>query len=474
MNRTLDIATATGVTVACVGCGVVAPPDDAFPARCHMATPGDEIDHVMTRRIDHSRATLAADDDPNPFVRYRQMFRAWHVARAAGWSDERYVGLVHRLDRAVAAVDGHGFRITPFQRADALSAVLGSSPDDGVWVKDETGGVAGSHKARHLMGIMLELLVGETLDPSLEGRPLAIASCGNAALAAAVIAHAAGRRLDVFVPTDADPAILARLEHLHARIELVRRPARRHGDPTVRRLLAAVDDGAIPFSCQGPLNGLAIEGGETLAFEMAEAIARERMTLDRVIIQVGGGALASACAQGLAEARALGVLTSVPHIDTVQTTGGWPLLRAYDRLSADLDGHLAAPGTRVDVTRSRVRAALDRAAHHRSAYMWPWESEPRSAAHGILDDETYDWLAVVEAMLATGGRALVVEESELLAANELAIRTTGTTADVTGTAGLAGLLHLRRLGAIRSDERVAVLFTGARHDRPPGKPDPGP
>ena len=27
--------------------------------------------------------------------------------------------------------------------------------------------------------------------------------------------------------------------------------------------------GAIPFTCQGNLNGLAIEGGETLGFELA-------------------------------------------------------------------------------------------------------------------------------------------------------------------------------------------------------------
>ena len=41
--------------------------------------------------------------------------------------------------------------------------------------------------------------------------PLAIASCGNAALAAAVVARAADRRLRVFIPPDADPAVVARL-----------------------------------------------------------------------------------------------------------------------------------------------------------------------------------------------------------------------------------------------------------------------
>jgi threonine synthase len=92
--------------------------------------------------------------------------------------------------------------------------------------------------------------------------------------------------------------------------------------------------------------------------------------------------------------------------------------------------------------------------------MWPWEDEPRSIAHGILDDETYDWLAVVEGMLATGGRPYVVSEDLLARANALARETTGIDVDPTGSAGLAGLLALREAGEIGDDERVAVLFTG--------------
>jgi threonine synthase len=92
--------------------------------------------------------------------------------------------------------------------------------------------------------------------------------------------------------------------------------------------------------------------------------------------------------------------------------------------------------------------------------MWPWEHEPHSVAHGILDDETYDWLAVVEGMLDTGGQALVVDERTLLRANELGRETAGVDVDPTGSAGLAGLLALCEAGEVGDDERVAVLFTG--------------
>jgi threonine synthase len=94
--------------------------------------------------------------------------------------------------------------------------------------------------------------------------------------------------------------------------------------------------------------------------------------------------------------------------------------------------------------------------------MWPWETVPHSLAHGILDDETYDWVAVVEAMLATGGKALVVDEGEIVQANGTAVEATGIEVDATGSAGLAGLAQLCRRGLVGQGERAAVLFTGLR------------
>lgn len=94
--------------------------------------------------------------------------------------------------------------------------------------------------------------------------------------------------------------------------------------------------------------------------------------------------------------------------------------------------------------------------------MWPWEAEPKSVATGILDDETYDWRAVVEGMLLTGGRPLVVSEDLLMEANSLAVAATGIAVDPTGSSGLAGLLDLRRSGGAGPGDRSVVLFTGVR------------
>ncbi len=446
----------------CAGCGAEPDAEDPYPFRCPNAAGGGDVDHVLRRRLDLSTVRFPLDDhDPHPFVRYRTLLHAYHVAIGGGLSDVEFCSLVRHLDRAVAVIDGHGFAITPFARNNELSERLGFSAAGGVWVKDETHNVSGSHKARHLFGVLLQLEVAERI--GLTGpahRPdLAIASCGNAALGAAVLAAAAGRVLRVFVPDGADPAVMARLEELGARITVCRRAAGGAGDPSYKALLEAVAAGALPFTCQGNLNGLAVEGGETLGYEIASQLVASATTLDRIVVQVGGGALASACFESLHEAAELGVLEGCPRFDTVQTAGAWPLRRAFALLHPRVDGF---PGE-----------ALAYAAQHRSKFMWPWEDEPRSIAGGILDDETYDWLAVVEGMLTTGGRPLVAQEETLAQAHALARESTGIDVDPTGAAGLAGLLVLLTDGDVRDYERVALIFTGiTRNAHTHGKESP--
>jgi threonine synthase len=319
-------------------------------------------------------------------------------------------------------------------------------------VKDETGNVAGSHKARHLMGLMVHLLVAEQAGVAPEGRELAIASCGNAALAAAVIARAADRPIRVFVPMWADETLVRRLRELGATVEVRAREDGVPGDPTYHALQRAVAEGAVPFTCQGPDNGLTIEGGETLGFELVAQLAHEGSSLDRLVVQVGGGALASACVRAFEDAALLEAPERLPKIHAVQPTNAHPLERAFMRVRQRA-GHEVTPESAVD--------AMAWARTHRSEVMWPWEEEPRSVADGILDDETYDWAAVVAGMLATDGTPVLVSEESLREANDLARDATGIAVDHTGSAGLAGLLELSRRRELQADERVAVLFTGA-------------
>jgi threonine synthase len=360
----------------------------------------------------------------NPFLRYRALLSPYRLARQAGLSDAAWIDLVEGLDAALARVDGRGFRITPLGEQRQLAAAL--RLDAPLWVKDETGNVSGSHKARHLMGVMLYMRVLELAKlPAGDGlrtRRLAIASCGNAALAAAVIARAADWPLDVFIPPDADRAVKERLQSLGARIAICARRPGETGDPCVLRCREAVARGAIPFGVQGPDNGLAIEGGRTLALEMAEAFRAAEVVPDVLFVQVGGGALASALAQGLALASSMGVLPRAPRLMAVQAANCAPLARAWGKL----DG-----------------TDLAEAARRRSRFMWPWEETPASLASGIIDDETYDWWAVAGGMRESGGRPVVVTEHAIARAWKAARDTTDIPVSATGAAGLAGAISCR-------------------------------
>jgi threonine synthase len=507
--------------LVCAGCGWQAPDERPFAFRCERAgrDPGDDVDHVMAVALDgalgpglgpednRGRTAFPHEGDPHPFVRFRALHHAWRMARRHGLADDAYVDLVRELDERVARVWGHGFGVTPYGRCDALARELGLPLDGaalaepgrgGLWLKDETGNVAGSHKSRHLMGLAVYIEAAMRVGlapPAVPGTAprLAIASCGNAALAAAVIAAAARWPLDVFVPTWADAAIVERLRSLGAQvIACPRNAADPPGDPAYHRFVAAVAQGALPFACQGNQNGLTIQGGQTLGWEIvaqhAHAGARP---LDRVVVQVGGGALASSVAQAFLVASALGALPRLPALHAVQSAGGHPLHRAWRRaaeavyarlhgagaglddaaLAAAIAGRSSgASGATADAAAAAIAAEMATARAHRSRYMWPWETEPRSVATGILDDETYDWAAIVEAMLITGGWPLVAGDADFVAARDAIGRAAGIETDATGAAGVAGLMVLGRAGSLRAGEHVAALVTGAARKVPRGGP----
>ena len=370
----------------------------------------------------------------SPFLVYRQRLAVDAFAATRGMTATARQAVIVETDGLIAAVTGTGFRITPLERNAGLSDALGFSNRGGVWVKDETRQVAGSHKARHLMTILLHLRVAETLGVSKDRTsPLAISSCGNAAIAAATLASAVSWPIQVFVPPSASAAVLGRLEALGAAVVACpRRADDPPGDPCVHRFREAVEAGAIPFGVQGPENAWCLDGGRTIGWEIADQIAACDIAPSRLYVQVGGGALATCVAAGLREAG------TAPRFHAVQTAGCAPLARAWDRL----DGHRGE--------------APDRWAQA----MWPWEAEPHSLADGILDDETYDWLGIVEEMTRTGGSPVVASEAEVIEAASLVTRVSGIDASPTGASGLAGVIAQR--AQIGDDEQLVVILSGIR------------
>jgi hypothetical protein len=441
--------------------------------------------HVITAQL-WQRSKL--EDSKNPFVKYRHRLLGYHRALNARHTDIDYLERMAQLDGKLTAIDGTSFTETPLTIETELADALNMDPMQKLFVKDETHNVAGSHKARHLFGVLLNLS-NECL-----AKPFAIASCGNAALAAAVVSKAAGAKLEVYIPTDAEESVVERLKALGATLHICERREGELGDPCYLRSLDAVKNGAIPFTCQGPDNGLTIEGGSTLAYEIFDKWHENNQSCHHMFVQVGGGALASSSAQALADTMRYEPLPVLPRFHTVQTRGAFPLARAYDRIVKLIDARLrdepfpefkpftddmsveeraaahdAAAITQRLVMADCIRSAWDStavqsviryAAANKHSFMWPWESAPHSVAHGILDDETYDWYAIICTMLRTGGIPLVAGEEHLKAAHAMAHAHTAIRPSATGSAGLAGLMLMNEAHAIAEYENVSLYFTG--------------
>ena len=417
----------------CATCAETVSVDTFAPWRC----PNEQGDRHHVLLINENDQHVV-ENHHNPFIAFRRNMMWWQFAQARGMSDERAIALVQSVDDEIAKIGGVGFATTPMLFQSALSNHLSFESPGGVWVKDETHNVGGSQKARHLMSILLHLLVAEELgiapwSNSVSRPTLAISSCGNAAIAASTLAAAAKWPIDVFIPEWAGGVVVETLTALGARINRCARQSQDPpGDPTVLRFREAVNNGSIPFSVQGPENALCLDGGRTIGWEMAQQFAQENIAaLDAVFVQVGGGAFAASVSRGLSEAGINAPLVAV------QTEGCAPLSRAWNTAQSD-----ANP------------------AQHWTKHMWAWENEPVSLADGILDDETYDWVADVAQIQRTGGKVVVASESQVVEASGVAPQTTSIDASPTGTAGVAGLLSIR--AELSNTARVAVVLSGVR------------
>lgn len=422
--------TVTGLT--CSVCGSHLDIDAPLSWKCPNATDADRH-HVLdfVSEIDVFRPT----DDENPFLAYREYLAVDAYGAALGLETAARISIIQELDDAVRAVDGTGFIRTPMKRADALSDELGFTPDGGIWIKDETHNVAGSHKARHLFTELVYLVMTERAGVAPWKTPserpmLAIASCGNAAIAASTLAAAVQWPIAVHVPVASASSVISKLESLRADIRVCPRletdPA---GDPCVLRFREEVAAGAIPFGVQGTENAWCLDGGRTIGWEMLKEIGHR---VDRIFVQVGGGAFASSIASSM---RNVG---THPKLHAVQTEGCAPLSRAWEHA-------IETGGTRDAGSRW-------------SECMWAWEEEPQSLADGILDDETYDWIGILNGMSDTGGSPVVAAEEAVIRAHEMASRFTDISVSPTGSAGLAGVLQMR--DSIADDERIVVVFSG--------------
>jgi threonine synthase len=311
-----------------------------------------------------------------------------------------------------------GEGMTPLLAVPRLGVELGI---ERLLVKDDGLLPTGSFKARGAA-------VGVARARELGATALAMPTNGNAGAAWASYAARAGLQMAVVMPVDAPTITRAEVVATGGELALVDGLISDAG----RLVGAAVRDA--PSNAAG--NGwfdvgtlkepYRIEGKKTMGFEIAEQLGW-RMP-DVIIYPTGGGVGLIGIHKALTELVELGWLSGrLPRLVAVQSTGCAPIVRAFE------DGA-------------------------RESQIW---ENARTVAFGITVPKALGDFLVLDALYATGGTAVAVDDADLLADVLLVGRLEGMFLCPEGAATVTAARVLRAAGWIASDDEVVLLNTGA-------------
>ncbi|MFP3939175.1 MAG: threonine synthase [Thermoanaerobaculia bacterium] len=328
--------------------------------------------------------------------------------RSRPWTLWRYRELLPVADPAGAADLGEGGTpLVPLRRSGPAGAR--------VWIKDESGNPTGSFKARGLA--MAVTRARELGAPGVE-----LPSAGNAALALAAYAAAAGLPARLALPEDT-PEEIARRCRLHGAEVLT-------GGSTLveagELLAEAGAEGAEPcWNLSTLKEPYRAEGKKTMGLELAEQMGWDLP--EWILYPTGGGTGIVGMWKAFAELERLGLVGSRrPRFVAVQMAGCAPIVRAFEA------GAEAAE---------------------------PWKA-PETRAYGLRVPKAIGDFLILRALRESGGRAVAVTEERLAPAARRAAREEGLLVGPEGAACLAALDDLAAEGAFREGDRVVVFQTG--------------
>ena len=496
------------ITLKCRSCGSKYVTSNELPIYgCKNRYTDKDISHILEKYISPMAIPFIKENigeiiklnkgSQNPFIAYKNIFFSYYLSK---YLKVDFNNVIDEINNNLKSINGFGFSETPLLQPYKLQdfCKLVTDDDIDIHIKNETGNVSGSHKSRHLMGniIYFDVLYRGKI---FKDKPkLAIYSCGNAAMAAAIVAKAANYELNTYIPPNVNKNVFDYLNSFDANVITCPRQPNQDGDPCYIKFQEAITNNtAIPFSCSGIDNWSNIEGGQTLCLEYISQLLKRNITLDGIVIQIGGGALASSAIKTLNDLFELKIINKIPKIYAVQTRGGFPLIRAYYliikkisnlynlkcSLTYDKKANYREQNKNIlDYMTTYVEEIKNIAnfckEHYNSHviknilneilqddkvnnYMWSWEDEPKSIAHGILDDITYDWIAIIHGMLKTGGLPIIIDEDDIINTNIKAKKVTNIKVDYTGSSGLSGLIKLYQLGFFTKElKNIATIFTG--------------
>jgi threonine synthase len=306
-----------------------------------------------------------------------------------------------------------GEGMTPLLPAPRLGAELGIGR---LLVKDDGLLPTGSFKARGAA-------VGVARARELGATALAMPTNGNAGAAWATYAARAGLRMSVVMPVSAPTISRAEVVAAGGELILVDGLISDAG----RLVGAAIAEAGDGWFDAGTLKEpYRIEGKKTMGFEIAEQLGW-RMP-DVIIYPTGGGVGLIGIHKALTELVELGWLTGqLPRLVSVQSSGCAPIVRAFE-------------------------------AGARESQFW---EDAHTVAFGITVPKALGDFLVLDALYATDGTAVAVDDDDLLADLGLVARLEGMFLCPEGAATVTAARVLRDRGWIESDDEVVLLNTGA-------------
>ena len=320
----------------------------------------------------------------------------------------RYGPLLPVRDPANRVSLGEGW--TPLLPTPRLGDRIGAQR---LLIKDESANPTGTFKAR---GMALAVSMAKELGVER----LAAPSAGNAAGALAAYAARAGLEAHLFMPRDVPRANAVECESMGARVTLVDGLISDCGRIVAERRAA---EGWFEVSTlKEPYR---IEGKKTMGLELAEQLGWRLP--DAVFYPTGGGVGLIGMWKAFAELEALGWIGSErPKMIAVQAAGCAPIARAWDTGAAESD-------------------------------FW---QDAATVASGLRVPKALGDFLVLDAVRASGGAAVAVEDGDMLAAGRLLAESEGLFVAPEGAACVAAARRLLQDGFLQPGDELVIYNTG--------------
>jgi threonine synthase len=300
---------------------------------------------------------------------------------------------------------------TPLTPSRAIGPGLGYHH---LFFKDESLNPTGSFKARGLclaVSRARELGIGKVIIPT----------AGNAGSALAAYAARAGLQCLVVMPKDVPAPFLIDCVYHGAEVELVEGTIKDCGRRAAER---TASEGW--FSMATLKEPYRIEGKKTMGYELA--LDFDLVLPDIIIYPTGGGTGLIGMWKAFDEMEQMGWIDGRrPKMVAVQAEGCAPIPKAF------------AEGSET-------------------AAEWP---QPTTLAAGLRVPSAIGDFLILRAVRESGGTAVTVSDSELMAGTRELAASEGIFSCPEGGAALAALKNLIKTGFAQPDDRIVVFVTGS-------------